>query len=141
MDRGIYNYNTKSHGLARISSINNDLNLGAILNNQYFANDLSAGIFITSDFRKQWWKYKHSRAYRVALLDVGFISQTLLLTATALGLSTWVSAAFNDTEVSKLLGIDCLSEKPILFVGFGYGSGSPVDPETIKILNYDKNKL
>lgn len=141
LDKGIYKYDTKLHGLIKVNSIDNDFCLGKILNNQYFANDLSAGIFITSDFRKQWWKYKHSRAYRVALLDIGHLSQTLLLISTALSMSTWISAAFDDTEVSKLLNTNHINEKPILFVGVGYSNGNPIDRETLNILGQHENQL
>lgn len=134
LEKGIYHFNSKEFYLTKIETSNKEINMEEILNNQYFANDLSAGIFITSVFNKQWCKYKHSRAYRIALLDVGHLSQTLLLSATALGLSTWVSGAFNDTKVSKLLKIDSICERPIFFVGLGYGTGSSVDDETLKIL-------
>lgn len=134
LEKGIYHFNSQECYLTKIDTIDSEINLGDILNGQYFANDLSAGIFITSAFKKQWWKYKHSRAYRIALLDVGHLSQTLLLSATALGVSTWVSGAFNDTKVSKLLKIDTISERPIFFIGLGYGDGSSVDPESLKIL-------
>ncbi len=139
LERGIYHFNSIECHLTKIETFDSEINIGDFLNGQYFANDLSAGVFITSEFEKQWWKYKHSRAYRVALLDVGHLSQTLLLSATALGISTWMSGAFDDSKVSKLLKIDTISERPIFFIGLGYGNGSSVDPETLKIL--DKVKL
>lgn len=134
LEKGIYHFNSKDCNLTKLEMIDSEINIGDILNGQYFANDISAGIFITSVFKRQWWKYKHSRAYRVALLDVGHLSQTLLLSATALGISTWVSGAFNDTKVSKLLKIDTICERPIFFIGLGYGNSSSVDSETLKIL-------
>ena len=134
LKKGIYYFDSKKDHLVKIKNLNKKFAIGNLLNNQYFSNNLSAGIFITSNFEKIWWKYKNSRAYRIALLDIGHLSQTLLLTATALGLSTWISGAFRDEEISELLNINQISEQPILFLGFGYGNNKPIDSETLKIL-------
>jgi SagB-type dehydrogenase family enzyme len=138
LEKGIYHFNSTECHLTKVEAFDRGINISDFLDGQYFANNLSAGVFITSVFEKQWWKYKHSRAYRVALLDAGHISQTLLLSATALGLSTWISGAFNDTKVSKILKIETINERPLLFIGLGYGHGSSVDTETMKILESKK---
>jgi SagB-type dehydrogenase family enzyme len=95
---------------------------------QAFSNDASAFIIITSRFEKMWWKYPASRAYRVANIDVGHLSQTALLLATELGMNTWLTAAFVDEDVRDFLKIEPLSaEYPMLVLGFGTGAYDPVD--------------
>lgn len=126
LDEGIYHYRAHKHELSKISSVQNT-DLTEILCGQYFVDGLSFGIFLTSHLDKIWHKYQHSRAYRVALLDVGHISQTFQLVATALGLSTWLTGAFCDEEVIEILQLDNESEQPFFFVGAGYGCGSSFD--------------
>lgn len=111
--------------------------LGDLLVGQHFASDLAFGIFLTSRFDKMWWKYPHSRAYRVSLLEIGHLSQTFQLAATGMGLRTWLSAAFKDSEVAHLLHLDNPNEQPILFVGAGQSNGDDLDIESRSLL--DKN--
>lgn len=125
---GVYHYQAHNHCMTLVNDAN-EMKLTTLLCGQYFAEQLSFGIFITSRFEKIWHKYPHSRAYRVALLDAGHLSQTFQLVATALGLNTWLSGVFLDKAVSKLLAIEeNESEQPLFFVGAGYGDGSPLDP-------------
>ena len=83
---------------------------------------MAFGIYITARLNKYWWKYKHSRSYRIMLLDIGHVSQTLLLSCTAAQLKTWQTGAFLDSEIEQLLGIDGYNESVILYVGAGHGS-------------------
>jgi SagB-type dehydrogenase family enzyme len=74
------------------------------------------------------WKYPHSRAYRVALFDAGHLSQTVQLVATALGLRTWITAAFYDNELNDLLALDGGgNEHALLVVGLGTGDVDAID--------------
>lgn len=100
---------------------------------QHFIDDIPFGVFLTSRFDKMWWKYEHSRAYRVSILDIGHLSQTFQLVATASGLKTWLTAALTDSKIEKLLGLSNLSEQPMLFVGAGYSNGD-VFSEELKTL-------
>lgn len=137
---GIYHYDSKNHQLDYLSAIEDPSILGTLLMGQCFSNDLAFGIFLTSRFDRLWWKYPHSRAYRVALLEIGHISQVLQLTTTALGLNTWLSGAFKDSQVEEVLCLKNCTEQPILFVGGGYSNGDDIDSETRKILSDNSKK-
>lgn len=128
LEQGIYHYQAHKHALTLIHRDCSPSALTRLLCGQYFAKDLSLGIFIASRFEKVWHKYPHSRAYRVALMDVGHLSQTFQLSATALGLNTWLSGVFMDVEVEKLLKINETSEQVLFFMGAGLGDNSPIDP-------------
>lgn len=91
---------------------------------QAFTDQLSYGVFIVSRFNKMWWKYPHSRAYRVALLDIGCLIQTFQLVNTALGIQSWPTGYFFDHEINKALRLDTDIESAVFFLGAGYGSGS-----------------
>ncbi|KAF7956305.1 hypothetical protein AWV80_38570 [Cupriavidus sp. UYMU48A] len=57
------------------------------------------------------------------------------MVSTAFGLGTWLSAAFLDSEVERLLNITTLDEQVLLFVGAGYSNGDDVDVESRHVLS------
>lgn len=61
------------------------------------------------------------------LMDVGHLSQTFQLLATALGLQTWLTGYFHDKEINSLLKLIVPNEQVIFVVGAGHGSGSAYD--------------
>lgn len=132
---GFYYYHPTLHALRLIRRAQEPL--GSFLNGQHFIDNLPFGIFITSRFDKLWWKYPHSRAYRVALIEAGHIAQTAQLISTAMGLNTWLSSAINDTKVEKALGIQDLREQLVLFVGGGYSDGRVFSDELEQLLRTD----
>lgn len=131
---GVYHYDAEQHSLTVIKTGEFEKEVIELLLGQFFAKGLAFGIFLTSRFDKIWWKYPHSRAYRVALLDIGHASQTILLTATALGLQTWLTGAFYDSKVEEFLEIKTSNEASIFFVGVGHGDNQSIPPEILKIL-------
>ena len=131
---GTYHYSPATHSLRLIHEIRNPAVLPAVLMGQYFSSELAFGAFIASRFDRMWWKYGHSRAYRVSLLDIGHLSQTFQLTSTACGLKTWLSAAFKDSDIEALLDIKSLSEQVLLFVGAGYSNGEDIDAASRQVL-------
>lgn len=131
---GIYHYRSHSHELSLICDDFDDAQLGSFLCGQNCANDLSYGVFITSRFDKMWWKYPHSRAYRVALLDIGCLTQTFQLVCESQGIQSWPTGYFVDHEINKLLQLDTDKESVMFFLGAGRGAG-PVAREVLSIIN------
>jgi SagB-type dehydrogenase family enzyme len=93
LEPGIYAYHPAEHALSRVNPLPEPA-LGLLLGGQHFINNLPLGLFITARFDKLWWKYEHSRAYRMAFVEAGHLSQSFQLVATALGLGTWLTGAF-----------------------------------------------
>lgn len=131
---GIYHYDSIEHHLTLIETNFSEQELISLLYGQYFAQGLAAGIFLTARFEKGWWKYAHSRGYRVIFMDIGHASQSILLTATAVGLETWLTGAFGDTQVEKFLKLTSPTEQPILFIGVGHGDNQTVDSHILSRL-------
>lgn len=121
---GIYYYNPEHHSLTLRSHIS-DIILGDILCGQHFINELPFGIFLTAELDKLWLKYEHSRAYRMALIEAGHVSQCFQLIATALGLKTWLTGAINESPTEKLM-LSKKHEHVLFFTGAGHGSGDAV---------------
>lgn len=128
IEAGIYHFRSHQRNLGLIGALPKECSFGELCGGQFFADDLSALIVITCRFDKLMWKYKHSHSYRVALIDAGHLSQTAQLVATALGIRTWVTAAFYDDDVRNILQIAPDSvEYPLLIVGLGTGPSNPFD--------------
>jgi SagB-type dehydrogenase family enzyme len=121
---GIYHYRSHKHELSVIQKNFDPAVLGSLLGWQNFANDLAYGIFIVSRFQKMWWKYQHSRAYRVALLDIGCLVQTFQLICAAQGIQSWPSGHLVDEKINSLLGLDTDCESVMFFVGADRGAGA-----------------
>lgn len=132
LDPGFYYYHPEKHALKFLSRPKEAI--GAYLQGQHFVDNLPFGIFLTSRLDKMWWKYRHSQAYRVALLEIGHISQTLQLCSTALGLNTWLTAALSEQTIEKALSLKDLSEQVFLFFGAGKSNGQPICQELIALL-------
>ncbi|HEX3477084.1 MAG TPA: SagB/ThcOx family dehydrogenase [Kofleriaceae bacterium] len=130
---GVYHYHSIEHRLTRVGELP-AADLGPLLAGQNFANDLGFAIFLVARFDKMWWKYPHSRSYRVALMDVGHLSQTFHLVCTGYGLKTWLTAAFYDEEIARRLRLDPARQAVLLMVGAGNGDGKPVSPAIRKAL-------
>lgn len=131
---GIYHYRPQDHKLTLISLGNFEEKIIATNYKQFYSRGLSCGFYLTSRLDKIWWKYKHSRALKPTLLDLGHVSQTFLLTATALNLQTWITAAFEEKEVDELLQLPSIKESPFVFLGVGYGTGQAI-PDEMQLLN------
>ena len=123
LDPGVYHYGAADHRLRRLKALDaasarelaNDISAG-----QLYPRDAGALFLMTSRLERCFWKYRdHSKAYKVALLDVGHLSQTFYLTCTALGLGPFFSAAINDRCVTDLLDLDGFDHAPVAICGCG----------------------
>jgi len=130
LEKGIYHYRPQDHKLTQLALGDFEDKIIEANYNQFYSKGLSCGIYLTCRLDKLWWKYKHSRSFKVALLDLGHASQTCLLSATALNLKTWITAAFQDSIVNELIRVDGKVESAFLFIGIGHGSNQAI-PEAI----------
>ncbi|MFJ2321416.1 SagB family peptide dehydrogenase [Pseudomonas sp. NPDC087817] len=133
LEPGIYAYQPTDHSISRVNSLPQSA-LGVLLAGQHFINNLPLGLFITARFDRLWWKYEHSRAYRMAFVEAGHLSQTFQLVATALGLNTWLTGAFADRQVEALLKLEGSAEQPLFFVGCGESDGQAMCQEMHELL-------
>jgi SagB-type dehydrogenase family enzyme len=85
---------------------------------------------MTSRFYRNYWKYRrHEKAYSVLLMDAAHLSQTFYLICTDLGLGAFVTAAINNNNIEKRLGLDGYSEGAVLICGCGKSAGKNLDLE------------
>lgn len=126
VEPGLYHYHPIDHALEPIrelaADVVADLALRSVAAQDYFAN-AHVLLVMVSRFPRSFWKYRnHAKAYRVAMLDVGHLSQTLYLSATDLGLGAFITGAINEIEIEQALGLDPLVESALAISGFGQRS-------------------
>jgi SagB-type dehydrogenase family enzyme len=138
LEPGVYAYHPAEHVLTPVNPWP-QAPLGQLLGGQHFINNLPLGLFITARFDKLWWKYQHSRAYRMAFVEAGHLSQTFQLVATALGFNTWLTGAFADDQVESLLKIEGSAEQPLFFVGCGESDGQAMCQEMLDLLREEQS--
>jgi len=131
VEPGIYYYDPHRHQLHWRNQLGPAL--GDLLSGQHFSNNIPVGLFLTSRFDKLWWKYEHSRAYRMALIEIGHVAQVFQLAATARGMNTWLTGALNECRIEPMLKIENPNEQVLFFVGCGYSDGSAI-PSCLKAL-------
>jgi len=138
LPRGLYHYRPREHALqplpldealvlanagqhadARDKDALDYLAWIAVGGQQWFA-DAHALCVLAPRFRRNFWKYRnHPKAYRVCILDIGHLSQTLLLSATEQGLGSYVTAAINEADIERAFGLTHWIEGPLAICGLG----------------------
>lgn len=96
----------------------------AVGGQQWFA-EAQALCVLAPRFHRNFWKYRnHPKAYRVCILDIGHLSQTLLLSATELGLGSYVTAAINEADLERAFGLTHWVDGPLAVCGIGVRAGA-----------------
>ncbi|WP_263261383.1 SagB/ThcOx family dehydrogenase [Pseudomonas sp. RIT-PI-S] len=137
LKRGFYKYDPNDHSIILIKSTGRDL--GSITNGQHFSDTAAFAILLTSRLNRLWWKYSHSRAYRMALIELGHHSQTALLSIAATGLKSWITGALEDTIIETELGIAGTHEQVFFCIAAGHGTDSPISKALLQRLNGNEN--
>ncbi len=123
LEPGIYHYLPMRHALESMQKSTQedmrDLMYRCVAGQDWF-QDVPVMVVMATRFDRLFWKYRrHAKAWRVAHLDVGHLSQTMYLSAADLGLGAFVTAAINDHTIEQALGLQTLKEGAIAIVGFG----------------------
>ncbi|OLT28333.1 hypothetical protein BJF83_15755 [Nocardiopsis sp. CNR-923] len=116
---GIYHYNVREHSLELLREGEFRDGLTRACDAQSGVGEAPFSVVLTSVVARLSFKYRHPRAYRVMLMNAGHLGQTFALTATALGLGPFQTAAFNDSAVEGLLGVDGVRETALYVLSAG----------------------
>jgi putative peptide maturation dehydrogenase len=123
IDDGLYHYHAGDHALEPLTRLRTDeaepLARCFVAGQGFFA-DAPVHVILVARFRRTFWKYRnHPKAYRAILLEAGHISQNIYLAATEAGMGAYVTAAINEIDIERALGLDPLRESPVAVCGFG----------------------
>lgn len=122
LDPGFYHYGALDHdfGLVRKGKVD----VPEMLGTQKWPGKAAAIIFLIAHFPRSMWKYHLPTAYRVVLMEAGFISQNIALTATHYGLSAVPSGAFNEALIESYCGTPPIESGAILSLSIGRATGN-----------------
>jgi SagB-type dehydrogenase family enzyme len=103
---GMYRYVASSHALEPLSAgVGSIERLVAACHRQKFMLSAAAIFFWTAVAYRSEWRYKE-RAWRYFFLDAGHVCQNLYLAAAPIGCGVCGIGAFDDEEVSRILGLE-----------------------------------
>jgi putative peptide maturation dehydrogenase len=131
---GLYHYHSVEHALQPLpwAGTSDELREFArmAVGGQAWFSDAPVQVALVPRFARNFWKYQnHPKAYRVVTLDIGHLSQALLLTATELGLGAYITAAINEIDIEKAFGLTTYRESPLAVCGFGPRADRMATPE------------
>jgi putative peptide maturation dehydrogenase len=123
VDPGLYHYHAGRHALELLEpmaeSAARDLAVRFVCGQGYF-RDASVLVIMAARFERSFWKYRrHEKAYGVALMDAGHLSQTFYLVCAELELGAFVTAAVNNADIDVRLGLDGFAEGSLAISGCG----------------------
>lgn len=118
LEPGFYHYSSLDHelGFLHATELPDPADL---LGRQSWTNDAAAIVFLAATFERTAWKYRQPLAYRVVLMETGYIGQNLLLTASHHGLAAAPTGALAESRIESLLGLDGIGDAVIFALVLG----------------------
>lgn len=125
---GLYHYQPVRHALEPLTEMapaeTGELALRMVADQDWF-QPAPMLVVLVSRVERNFWKYRnHAKAYRALLLDAGHLSQTFYLLATEAGMPAFITAAVNEIDIERALGLDPLKDMVIAVCGCGPASGA-----------------
>jgi putative peptide maturation dehydrogenase len=130
---GIYRYNPFRHALRCERELATDDGAALayrMLGGQDWFVAAPVLLVLVSRFDRLFWKYRrHSKAWKVAQLDAGHLSQLLYLAAADRGLGAFVTAAVNDRVIEDAFALQPAHQGVAAVLGVGHRGGEAVARE------------
>jgi putative peptide maturation dehydrogenase len=120
---GLYHYHPISHELRPLQTLDSEAAAALaryMLADQHWLSTAPLQVVLVARMERSFWKYRnHQKAYRALALDAGHLSQTFYLLATEAGYPAFITAAINDADIEKTLGLDHLRHAVVAMCGCG----------------------
>jgi SagB-type dehydrogenase family enzyme len=117
LEPGFYHYAALDHDLGLVRK--GRVDVPKLLGGQEWPAKAAAIVFLVAYFPRSMWKYHLPTAYRVVLMEAGFIGQNIALTATHHGLSAVPSGALNESLIEEYLGTPAVEAGVVLSLSIG----------------------
>lgn len=117
LEPGFYHYDSMRHDLGQVRA--GKVAVPPMLGTQQWAAGAAAIVFMVAHFPRTMWKYHLPMAYRVVMMEAGFIGQNIALAATHHGLSAIPSGALKEPLIEGYLGTPDLESAVVLSVSLG----------------------
>ncbi|MYM34562.1 putative peptide maturation dehydrogenase [Duganella sp. FT50W] len=123
---GLYHYHPLEHALRPLRKLDSEAAAQLaryMLADQHWLSGAPLQVVLVARMERSFWKYRnHQKAYRALALDAGHLSQTFYLLATEAGYPAFITAAINDADIEKTLGLDHLRHAVVAMCGCGPAS-------------------
>jgi SagB-type dehydrogenase family enzyme len=103
---GFYHYSPLLRGFEALDLVWSAGQLSFAAGDQPWITRAAAIVVYTAVLDRSRWKYDFGRALRFVLVDLGHVSQTVYLAATALEIGVGFAGALRDEPIEKALGCD-----------------------------------
>ena len=115
---GFYHYAALTHdlGLVREGRVKEPEMLGG----QKWSAKAAAIVFLVAHFPRTMWKYHMPMAYKIVMMEAGFICQNIALAATHHGISAVPSGAIKESVIESYLGTPPLEAAVTFSISLGY---------------------
>jgi SagB-type dehydrogenase family enzyme len=131
LEPAAYVYDEVRHALIAVADGDMRSQLESATAEQGFNEACAFNIVVTSDAADFAWKYRHPRAYRMLMNDIGAIAQVVGMTAESLSLGCATTAAISVDEISSLVPLADEREMPLISLAIGHPrktvEGLPLD--------------
>lgn len=118
---GFYHYGALRHDLGLVRA--GKVDAKQLLAGQSWPAKAAAIIFLVAHFPRSMWKYHLPIAYRLVMLEAGFIGQNIALAATHHGLSAVPSGALDEPRIEGHLGTPPLESAVVFSLSLGEARG------------------
>ena len=115
LQSGFYRYDHLNHDLEILTAKDLRAELALAALNQTFIKDAPISVVLAADYEKTTLVYGE-RGISYVYMEVGHVTQNILLQGEALGLGAVAVGAFSDEEVKALLNLD---EEPLMIIPLG----------------------
>jgi SagB-type dehydrogenase family enzyme len=115
---GIYHYEPGSHSLSLETEGDFRNALAGASLSQMWMSEPPLSLVIAAEYDRITTKYGN-RGVRYAMIEAGHVGQNIFLQAEALGLGAGIVGAFDDKEVTRIMGTPP-SHEPLLIMPVGY---------------------
>ncbi len=120
---GVYFYDVKLHALELIKTGEFRKEVQEILIGQSSPETSAFTLFISVNYSRKQWRYRHERELRNTYLNSAQICQRFLLTATYNNLFCNLTPANRDRKMADLLELNDLEEQILYTVNAGFSAG------------------
>lgn len=104
--RGVYQYDFARNSLLATGAQPSDEEIASVIQGQNWIGGGGVSLFVTVQWDRYQWLYRHSRAYLNLLIQIGEFAQELLQAGYQLGLAGWLTPAVSESRAGSLLGLD-----------------------------------
>lgn len=106
--RGVYQYDFDENVLLAVGRQPSDEDLASTIQGQNWIGGGGVSVFVTVQWDRYQWLYRHSRAYLNLLIQIGEFAQELLQAGYQLGLVGWLTPAVAESRAAAMLALDAV---------------------------------